>query len=77
MAETRGSVGALIRANKVSRADVEDALARVFDGQSHLPLRDGHALVMPALKDMTVYSREALMTAVLLAQAVEETGVQP
>jgi hypothetical protein len=71
MAETK-SVGSLIRASKVSREDVEQAIARVFDGRTHLPLRDGQALVMPALKDMTVYSREALMTALLLAQAVEE-----
>ena len=73
MAEPKSSVASLIRARKVSREDVEQAIARVFDGKSHLPLRDGQALVMPALKDMTVYSREALMTALLLAQAVEQT----
>jgi hypothetical protein len=71
MAETK-SVGSLIRASKVSREDVEQAIARVFDRGTHLPQRDGQALVMPALKDMTVYSREALMTALLLAQTVEE-----
>ena len=79
MAEKRNDVGSLIRTNKLSRQDVEEAIARVFDGRSHLPLGLGQALVMPALNDMTVYSREAIMTALLLAQAVEtqEGGMRP
>jgi hypothetical protein len=76
MAEDKRCVGSLIRANKVSREDVEAAIARIFDGKSHLRLRDGHALVMPDLSKMTVYSREALMTALLLTEAVEE-NTQP
>ena len=71
--KTKSNVGSLIRANKVTREDVEEAISRVFDGKTHLPLQGGQALVMPALKEMTVYSREALMTALLLAQAVEAT----
>ena len=79
MAKSKADVGSLVRANKLSRNDVEEAIARVFDGSSHLPLGHGQALVMPALKDMTVYSREAIMTALLLAQAVEtqEGGMMP
>jgi hypothetical protein len=64
-------VGTLIRGGKLTREDVEAAAARLFDGKTPLPLADGHALVMPSLKDMTVYSREAIMTAPLLAKAVE------
>jgi hypothetical protein len=71
MAETAGDVGSLIRASKLRREEVEAAAARIFDGKTPLPLGNGHALVMPALKDMTVYSREAIMTALLLAEAVE------
>ncbi|HEX2138045.1 MAG TPA: hypothetical protein VHG30_19490 [Microvirga sp.] len=74
MAESKADVGSLIRANKLSRKDVEEAIARVFDGRSRLPLANGRALVMPALKDMTVYSREAIMTALLLAEAVEDAA---
>ena len=76
MAQSKADVGSLIRANKLNRKDVEEAIARVFDGKSRLALADGRALVLPALKDMTVYSREAIMTARLLAEAVEDEAPQ-
>ena len=76
MAKSKADVGSLVRANKLSRNDVEEAIARVFDGRNRLPLANGRALVMPALKDMTVYSREAIMTALLLAEAVEDEAAQ-
>jgi hypothetical protein len=71
MAETRTDVGSLIRAGRLRREDVEAAIATLFEGKTPLPLGNGYALIMPALKDMTVYSREAIMTALLLAQAIE------
>ena len=71
MAETRSDVGSLIRASRLRREDVEAAIATLFDGKTPLPLGNGHAPVMPALEDMTVYSREAIATTLLLAQAIE------
>ncbi len=72
MASDRDDVGSLIRTSQLTREDVEAAIAGIFDGRTPLPLPNGHALVMPALKDMTVYSREAIMTTLLLAQTVRK-----
>ncbi len=73
-ADEAPDVGMLIRTSKVSRRDVEEAAARLFDGKTPLPLADGHALILPDLKKMTVYSREAIMTALLLARSTREDG---
>ncbi len=69
--DERSDVGSLIRKSRLERQDVEAAIARIFDGKTPLPLKDGHALVMPDIKAMTPYSREAIMTTLLLASAVE------
>ena len=68
-AEETTTVGTLVRTGYLTRKDVEAAAARLFDGRTPLPLANGHALIMPDLRQMTLYSREAIMTALLLANA--------
>ncbi len=68
MAET---VGHLVRRETLTREDVERAAARLFDGQTALPIKDGQALVMPDLKSFTPHVREVVMTTLLLAQVAE------
>jgi len=72
MTESKRSVRSLIRAHKVSREDVEAGKTILFEGESHLRPRDAYAQVTPDLDTMTIDSREAPVTALLLTEAVEE-----
>ena len=71
MAENTTRVGDLIKAKEITRDQVLEAVATIFDGRTTVPVSDGYALVLPDLSKMTPFAREAIMSAVIEAGAVK------
>ena len=69
MAENTTRVGGLIKAKEVKREDVAAAISTVFRRQDRLPLPNGYELVLPDLPKMTVFSREAIISALIEGKA--------
>ncbi|HEY8564676.1 MAG TPA: hypothetical protein VIL65_04190 [Beijerinckiaceae bacterium] len=73
MAETlTGTVGELVRAKTIVKEDVEKAAATLFDGKTVLSIKGEHGVIMPALKDLSVFHREAIIGALLLAKPAKD-----
>lgn len=74
MTETlTGTVGELVRQKAIMREDVESAAAGLFNGKTLLSLSDEYELVLPALKELSSFHRETIISALLLAKAAKAT----
>jgi hypothetical protein len=60
-------VGELINAKEITRDQVLAAVATIFDGRTTLPV----SLILPDLAKMTPFTREAIMSAMIEAEAVK------
>jgi len=69
VAENTTRVGDLIKAKEIAREDVAAAISTVFDGKTTLPQPNGYELVLPDLANKTMFSRKALLSALIEGQA--------
>ena len=67
MSEKPVRVGELINAKEITRDQVLAAVATIFDGRTTLPV----SLILPDLAKMTPFTREAIMSAMIEAEAVK------
>ena len=67
MSEKPVRVGELINAKEITRDQVLAAVATIFDGRTTLPV----SLILPEPSKMTPFTREAIMSAMIEAEAVK------
>ena len=67
MSEKPVRVGELINAKEITRDQLLAAVATIFDGRTTLPV----SLILPDLAKMTPFTREAIMSAMIEAEAVK------
>jgi hypothetical protein len=61
-----------VKAKAVTREDVEEAAAKLFDGATPLVIKDGAVVAFPNWRDLTPHVQSAILTAPLLAKAEEK-----
>ena len=71
MSEKPVRVGDLVKAKEITRDQVLAAAATLFDGRTAVPVSDGYALILPEPSKMTPFTREAIMSAMIEAEAVK------
>jgi hypothetical protein len=67
--ESRSTASDATRVGDLVKADVEEAIAGLFDGRTTLPLPGGYKLILPEFAKMTAYTRTAILTALIEGHA--------
>lgn len=67
--ESRSTASDATRVGDLVKADVEEAIAGLFDARMTLPLPGGYELILPEFAKMTAYTRTAILTALIEGRA--------
>ncbi len=67
--ESRSTTSDATRVGDLVKADVEEAIAGLFDGRTTLALPGGYKLILPEFAKMTAYTRTAILTALIEGRA--------